>query len=194
MGVPWNDLPQGSAGFLKNGREWIAGETARLRLDNASVLTFNTRMIEDFKDVPRHQVAQGFLKSVGEWDKKHEVRILWVIQWSFPERDLESQTHLFCAISALAAERFRLRKSRWPNSLDELVKTGLLREIPIDLMDGKSLRFRRTIDGLVIHSIGRDGKYRGDALNDLWDFDCNKERTEFRLWDVEHRVQASAKR
>jgi len=43
------------------------------------------------------------------------------------------------------------------------------------------------------YSIGADDKYRGDALDDLSKFDPDQVRSEFRLWDVSRRGQASLK-
>jgi len=106
------------------------------------------------------------------------------VSWPSEQKSI---IYLQASIAALAAERFRLLQNRWPKSLDELVKAGLLKEIPIDLMDGQPLRFRRTIDGLVIYSVGVDGTYRGDALDNLANFDPRKDRPEFRLWDVKRR-------
>jgi poly(A) polymerase len=45
-----------------------------------------------------------------------------------------------CAIVMLAAERFRKRYDRWPESLDELKTTGLLAEIPTDPYIGGPLK------------------------------------------------------
>jgi hypothetical protein len=98
-------------------------------------------------------------------------------------------THLACAVAALAAEQFRLSHQRWPGSLQELVKAGLLNTLPIDLHDGRPLRFRRTTDGLVIYSVGADGGYQGKALDNLSAVDPVVVRVEFRLWDVERRRQ-----
>jgi hypothetical protein len=108
--------------------------------------------------------------------------------------ECRQDTLLACAGAALAAEEFRLRRQRWPGSLDELVKAGHLEVLPMDLYDGKPLRFRPTPDGLVIYSVGADGNYRGQALDNLAAFDPNAMRVEFRLWNVERRRQPAAGR
>ncbi len=197
IGVPWDQLPvSGRGGYWNGARERIAGKTAKLKEGNAWTLTFYTKGIEDLKKpgVPRHKLLIIFHKIMQEWDKEPVGWLLLVTPFSIQfEFEMCREMPLHCAFSGIAAERFRLQRNRWPNSLDELVKAGLLNEIPIDLMDGKPLRFRRTIDGLVIYSIGADGKYRGDALDDLSKYDPHQERSEFRLWDVTSRGQASAK-
>ena len=189
-GISWEELPRGRSSYLNDGRLWIAGKTAQLREGNAWTLHFNTKVIEDWKKpgVPRHQAVKDLQDSMREWDKK---LVGWLLFVAAPQKVAQSlqnsDVHLHCTSAALAAERFRLLKNRWPKSLDELVKAGLLKEIPIDLMDGKPLRFRRTIDGLVIYSVGADGTYRGDALDNLANFDPRKDRPEFRLWDLKRR-------
>jgi hypothetical protein len=117
------------------------------------------------------------------------------------EAERRDDTLLSCAVAALAAERFRLKQNRWPASAEELVKTGFLKTVPLDLYDGKPLRYRRAKDGLVIHSVchwknwleSKALDYRGDALDDLTRYeDVNEHlgvRIEFRLWDVAHRRQ-----
>jgi hypothetical protein len=98
---------------------------------------------------------------------------------------LKSQAMLRCAIVGLAAERFRIRKTRWPTSLAELTPE-FLDAVPLDPFDGQPLRYRRLDDGVVIYSTGADGT--GDDL--VADFDHNRAigvSVGFRLWDEDHR-------
>jgi hypothetical protein len=105
------------------------------------------------------------------------------------ELERRRDTHLCCAVAALAVERFRLQHGQWPRSLPELVERKLLDAVPLDLYDGQPLCFRRARDGVVIWSVGKDKNYQGDALDNLADFDPARERVEVRLWDVERRGQ-----
>jgi hypothetical protein len=75
-----------------------------------------------------------------------------------PAKDLKAtQTRLRCAIAAVAAERYRLKHEKtWPRGLDDIVKEGLLKEMPKDPYDGKPLRFKRTPTGVVVYSVGPD--------------------------------------
>ncbi len=98
-------------------------------------------------------------------------------------------TKLDCTMTAVAAERFRIKHARWPTKLDELVEHKMLAAVPEDLYDGQPLRLRRAADGIVIYSIGKDGAYRGDMLDDASQFDPTQTRWEFRLWDPQHRRQ-----
>ncbi len=59
-------------------------------------------------------------------------------------------------VAAIALERYRLRRGAYPESLDSLVPE-LLSSPPLDFMDGKPLRYRRTEDGhFLLYSIGTD--------------------------------------
>lgn len=61
-------------------------------------------------------------------------------------------------LTAIAIERFRLRYNRLPDSLDDL-KPGFANDVPIDVMDGKPLRYKK-LGGqrFKLHSVGLDGK------------------------------------
>jgi hypothetical protein len=102
---------------------------------------------------------------------------------------VESLSKLSCAIAALSVERFRLLNKRWPDSLEEVVAAKLLDKVPEDPFDGQPLRYGKTPDGVVIYSIGPNGDYAGDALNADRQYNPNRIRNEFRLWDEEHRRQ-----
>jgi competence protein ComGC len=91
-----------------------------------------------------------------------------------------------CAIVALAAERFRKKNNRWPESLDELKAAGLIKEIPTDPFVGGPLKWKRTEDGVLVYAVGPD----------LTDNDGTIDRTNpvkagtdigFQLWDVAKR-------
>src|SRR5262249_59591959 len=68
-----------------------------------------------------------------------------------------SQATMRCAIAAVAAERFRRKVGKWPESVNALVP-NYLAEVTVDPFDGKPLRCRRLKDGIVIYSLGPDLK------------------------------------
>jgi hypothetical protein len=90
-----------------------------------------------------------------------------------------------CAVTALAAERFRQKEGRWPERLAELTPE-FLKEAPVDPFDGTLLRIKRVEDGLVIYSVGPDGT---DSEGEMDRKDPKREGTDlgFRLWDVGRR-------
>ena len=65
------------------------------------------------------------------------------------------QGQLRSALTAIAAERFRLDHGRFPETLDELVPE-YLDEVPIDPFDGKPIKMKETDLGIVIYTIGDD--------------------------------------
>jgi hypothetical protein len=97
-----------------------------------------------------------------------------------------AQAELRCAVAMVAVERHRRAQNRWPDALTDLVPTYLPR-VPLDPYDGAPLQYRRLNDGVVIYSIGRDGKDNAGKL----DKNPLKEGTDlgFRLWDLAQRRQ-----
>jgi hypothetical protein len=74
-----------------------------------------------------------------------------------------SVTHLRCAVAAVACERFRLARGRWPVAWAE-VMPAYLAAPPLDPWDGRPLRLRPTATGLVIYSVGPDCQDDGGRL------------------------------
>jgi hypothetical protein len=101
---------------------------------------------------------------------------------------LVGQAILVASEAGLACERFRIAHKRWPESLAEVVKNGMLEAIPSDPYDGQPLRFVRLKDGLAVYSVGYDKQDNGGNIRrdhpDAWGADPG-----FRLWDPEHRRQ-----
>jgi hypothetical protein len=170
---------------------------------HAVLLEWETKAVEKAKlpPVQRYVVLNNFnakfLEEVPEGDKSKAIaRLLFPSVNLFINSEQETHTLLACAVAGLGAERFRLQLGRWPGSLDELAKTGFLKEVPLDLIDGKPLRFRRAKDGVVIYSISKTGRYDGKGLDEEPSDNAQKKmldpsnRIEFRLWDVAHRRKA----
>jgi hypothetical protein len=63
--------------------------------------------------------------------------------------------------AVVALKRYRVRHSQWPQSLAALVPEFATRA-PLDLMDGRPLRYRVEQDGsFTLYSIGQDGQDNG---------------------------------
>jgi hypothetical protein len=79
-----------------------------------------------------------------------------------PRRALLARARLACAVTALAAERFRLadKAKRWPKTLDELCP-AFLPAVPLDPYTGKPLLLGRHAEGIVVYSVGEDGRDDG---------------------------------
>jgi hypothetical protein len=79
----------------------------------------------------------------------------------------ESEAERRLVVAALALERYRLRHSGYPASLDSLVPEFLDRPL-VDYMDGKPLRYRRTEDNrFLLYSTGLDCVDDGGNRRDL---------------------------
>ena len=81
---------------------------------------------------------------------------------SFLDRTLQRvkriETQRELAVTAVALKRFRLRHERWPADLNALVP-GFLGQLPMDPMDGQTLRYRLNSDGsFTLYSVNVDGK------------------------------------
>jgi hypothetical protein len=100
--------------------------------------------------------------------------------------ECRSQGMLRASAAALACERFRLANGRWPEALEDLVKSKLLTEVPSDPFDGKSLRLVKDRNKIVVYSIGSNAKDDGGHI-DRAQLDAGD--VGFRLWHVEKRRQ-----
>jgi hypothetical protein len=69
------------------------------------------------------------------------------------------------ADAALAAERFRRRQGRPPETLEELVPQWLP-SVPLDPYTGGVQRMLKTGDGIIIYSVGLDGVDNGGTGDD----------------------------
>jgi hypothetical protein len=120
-------------------------------------------------------------------DVKGDPEVVWFLDYltHFALSCRDSQVGLRCAVVALAAERYRRDRGRWPERLQELTEADYLRRVPTDLDSGRPLRWRRLDDGAVVYSVGPDGRDGGDPQGT---------DPRFRLWDVAQRRQPPPKK
>jgi hypothetical protein len=102
--------------------------------------------------------------------------------------NLRTEASLSALEAGLACERFRLTKTRWPESLGELVQAKLLDAVPIDPFDGQPLRLTRRQEGLVAYSVGYDLQDDGGNVDRIRPLDPGSD-IGFRLWDPPQRRQ-----
>jgi hypothetical protein len=79
---------------------------------------------------------------------------------SIVERGARETGRLRAAAAVVAAVRFRKAEGHWPRSLEELVPKWMA-EAPIDPFTGKPLVYRVDDEGVVVYSVGVDGKDDG---------------------------------
>jgi hypothetical protein len=151
-----------------------------------------TRRVEEVQ-LPVHEQAaaeRAFNAEVGSlsrWDAP-PIRLLpLLVVEKVGEASRRKHAHVRCMAALLAAERFRLKHSRWPPALAELTP-DYLPAVPLDPFDGKPLRYKRLDDGVIVYSVGRDETDDGGTL-DRRDYIRPGTDTGHRLWDVKHRRQ-----
>jgi hypothetical protein len=89
-----------------------------------------------------------------------------------------------CTMTAIAAERFRLRSDQWPESLEELVNAELLAAVPLDPFDGQPVRWKKSAEGRIIYSVGVN---LVDDGGDNTLFNAHPKDIVFRLYDPDKR-------
>jgi hypothetical protein len=97
----------------------------------------------------------------------------------------QARAELRSAAAALAAERYRLARGRWPKSLDDLVP-DYLPAVPSDPFDGQPLRLGHRPDGLVVYSIGPDKTDDGGKIDRSYPGAPGSD-IGFQMWNVEQR-------
>ena len=91
---------------------------------------------------------------------------------------LVNRAQLRAIIGIIACERYRLEHGSWPTSWGQLTPT-YLKEIPLDPFTGQAMLLKTLPDGLVIYSVGSDGK---DDSGDVIRSDHSPKDTGYRLW------------
>lgn len=123
------------------------------------------------KDIPpkgiRHLLSRGLMPAVEKC----------------MHADTRCVASMRCAGAAVACERFRQARGRWPESLAEL--GPLLPTVPIDPYDGKPIRYVRVPGGAVVYSIGYDRQDDGGNIG--WRIETGYDYG-FRLWDADRRA------
>ena len=105
--------------------------------------------------------------------------------------NLRDQTLLRSALVAVAAERYRIQnKDRWPQTLADLVKAGLISEVPTDPGDGAQLRWRRFAEGMAAYGVGIDRTDDGGNINNSKSHETGVDLG-IKLWDRPRRRQAA---
>jgi hypothetical protein len=172
-----------------------------LRENQSRLLEVNTRLVEIAKMAAEQQGPAFRLyqdKQMQEWNDRDILGRLY----TFPFRDLfmsslaagawqsRHRVNLNLAILALASERFRLDHGRWPDASAELVP-AYLSSVPYDPYSGGPLHWKRDEHGLIIYSVGLDGKDDGGVWPRGNPYSYNKDEG-FRLDDPERRDIASS--
>ncbi|MHB1421598.1 MAG: hypothetical protein ACYC3I_00095 [Gemmataceae bacterium] len=158
--------------------------------DHALMLSLLTHRIAEIR-LPMHE-------QIGlERHFEHEVhnlpnnalltRLLMPAMSKRGESSRRTHTYIRCTIVALAAERYRQKHKKWPDSLDKLCPQ-FLSAVPLDPFDGKPLLSRCVENGIVIYSVGSDGVDNNGKLDREHPNQSGADLG-IRLWDVSKRRQ-----
>ena len=96
---------------------------------------------------------------------------------------LMNRAKLRAIIAVIACERYRLEQDRWPTSWEQLTP-AYLKAVPVDPYTGQPFFLKALPDGLVIYSVGRDGK---DDGGDVLPGESPAKDIGFRLWNPAQR-------
>jgi hypothetical protein len=153
-------------------RDWIDDRLGwDVRSDHVWLLKYYTRLIAGTRR-PLHEQADDLRLPDGV---SEVIRGATAVTRNGFESYRASRAELCCAVVALAAERFRLARGRWPESPAEL-RPDWLGEIPVNPYDGRPVQWELTNDGLCVFCETGTGA-----------------RVPFRLWnpDARHRIAAA---
>ena len=123
--------------FYKADYDAMTARLSSLGITNAGEALFRALKIPDWSDEFSWSPASTVLKA------------------------LRTETARRVVVTAIALKRFQLRHEKLPETLNELVPE-FLSSVPIDLYDGKPLRYHPNTDGTyLLYSTGEDGKDDG---------------------------------
>ena len=159
---------EGSTGFVKLSRftfwlpKWLRGARS---LNRANLLRAMNEIVAASR-LPTEQQCDEVQRIVDARQRSdpEAATVLEVFMTSFKEA-ARCQAELRNAVLALAAERYRQEQGFWPGSLDELVRAGHVKRIPVDPYDGKAMRYRRMADGALFYSTGADRVDNGGLVS-----------------------------
>jgi hypothetical protein len=191
---------RGDASFANLGTEeavkWdrrLSGSAARyhLRSAEAETLRYGLRAL-DVTRLPLHEQAGPIARLVEELHteaaKTSPAPLLLDGLSKLHTACLRHHSHRRALAAALAAERFRQARGRWPDSLGELVP-AYLGAVPADPFTGEPLRLSRLADGVVIYGVGPDKADDGGRI-DRRNPTAAGADLGYRLWDVAQRGQS----
>ena len=111
------------------------------------------------------EAGEAFFQANKLWWNKRRFSVTFVFDHRlnsyFEEKLAYAETHRQQAITVLALERYRLKHSRYPDALTQLIP-DYLAKLPQDPMDGRPMRYRLNPDDtFTLWSTGFDGQDNG---------------------------------
>jgi hypothetical protein len=163
---------------------WVADWVPRnVTLNRANELQAMNDLVEASK-LPVEQQLSAIMEKIDFWEERGVLMVRAARRTA--SAHTRNQAKLRSAMVALAVERYGQAHAAWPASLDGLVRSGLLKAVPVDPYDGQPLRYRRLPEGVVIYSVGVDGIDDGGAIDRPNPIGPGSD-IGFRLWNLESR-------
>lgn len=168
---------------------------SRIRRSQAAYLEWMNQVVIG-APLPPKEARETFARIESDCnDKKsssdHTIAVLFMSSFTkVLDAYYRRQAQADCAALAVACERYRMKRGQWPEALDE-VAPEFIDRVADDPFGESALRYRRTEDGIVIYSVGSDGK-DDHATLDRQHPQRNGADLGVRLWDVKHRRQPAA--
>jgi hypothetical protein len=164
---------------------YFPGEIKR---EHAALLSYMNRVVEAAKLPEPLRKPEYDRLEAGTRQAPPLVRLLVPAMSRIAGADQRAHALLRGAIVMVAAERYRQKEGRWPETVQALADGGYLKAVPLDPYDGAPIRLKHVKDGLVIYALGPDGKDDGgniDRKNPV----AKGTDLGFRMWDVDKRRQ-----
>jgi hypothetical protein len=131
---------------------------------------FGLRVTTEYVSASRRPFAEQWrafqaLPELGDDELMRNPRHLYAILFAPPIRkmadaSLRARAALLAHAAGIACERYRRRFGKWPESLAAIPKE-ILPAVPTDPFTGQPLVYRRLPDGIVVYSVGPDGRDDG---------------------------------
>jgi hypothetical protein len=128
------------------------------RSQHPRVLTMHTEAVQ-IASLPVHQRVQPLAALESKLKGQTAGRIGTLVPATaaiLNSADRRTIANLRCLITAVAAERYRRKDGRFPDTLEQLVP-DFLPEVPLDPQNGDPLRYQRQADRVVIYSFCSGG-------------------------------------
>ncbi len=80
------------------------------------------------------------------------------------ETGYRNKTDVQATVAIIALQRYKEDKGQYPDSLNDLIAAGFLKELPIDPWSDKPLIYRKTDAGFTLYSVGLNFKDDGGVM------------------------------
>jgi hypothetical protein len=187
----------GAMSLYSAGSSWVGTDVelfalrGTVRAERGEMLRRMNRLVEIAHLPPEERGREMDLWHGGVKEGSTLVRRVLPALVKVEDSTRRSHAEMRCMIALLALERYRRVNHRWPAQLEDLTPLYLER-VPLDPLDGRSIKYARREDGVTVYSVGPDGEDDGGKVGEKW----LKKGSDwgFRLWDVEKRRQSPPER